>query len=162
MRGRKPKPTNLKILEGNPGKRALPKNEPKLGLDSTEPPADLTDPKNAIGLAEWKRIAHILAGAGVLTEGDKTALMAYCLCFQRWIDAEAKVREHGVFQETPNGYLQINPYMTVVSRCMEQMKSFMVEFGLTPSSRVRLSGATSTKDKVDPLMDFIHDAKKRG
>lgn len=29
MRGRKPKPTNLKILEGNPGKRPLNLKEPK-------------------------------------------------------------------------------------------------------------------------------------
>lgn len=29
-RGRKPKPTALKVLEGNPGKRPLNKNEPNL------------------------------------------------------------------------------------------------------------------------------------
>lgn len=29
IRGRKPKPTNLKVLEGNPGKRPLPTNEVK-------------------------------------------------------------------------------------------------------------------------------------
>jgi len=29
MAGRKPKPTALKIIEGNPGKRPLNKNEPK-------------------------------------------------------------------------------------------------------------------------------------
>ena len=28
-RGRKPKPTALKVLEGNPGKRPLNENEPK-------------------------------------------------------------------------------------------------------------------------------------
>ena len=30
-RGRKPKPTNLKVLEGNPGQRPLNDNEPKPG-----------------------------------------------------------------------------------------------------------------------------------
>ncbi|MEQ8198694.1 MAG: phage terminase small subunit P27 family, partial [Clostridiaceae bacterium] len=29
QRGRKPKPTAIKVLEGNPGKRPLNKNEPK-------------------------------------------------------------------------------------------------------------------------------------
>ena len=30
MAGRKPKPSNLKVLHGNPGGRNLPKREPKL------------------------------------------------------------------------------------------------------------------------------------
>ena len=28
MRGRRPKPTALKLIEGNPGKRPLPRDEP--------------------------------------------------------------------------------------------------------------------------------------
>ena len=42
IRGRKPKPTNLKVLEGNPGKRPLPTNEVKTSKEgSTLPPSGL-------------------------------------------------------------------------------------------------------------------------
>ena len=38
-RGRKPKPTALKVLEGNPGKRPLNENEPKPERKAPECPS---------------------------------------------------------------------------------------------------------------------------
>ena len=40
MAGR-PKPTNLKLIEGNPGKRPLPGNEPKPKPKAPSMPSDL-------------------------------------------------------------------------------------------------------------------------
>lgn len=41
MAGRKPKPTKLKILEGNPGKQRLPKGEPMPDTEMPEAPEHL-------------------------------------------------------------------------------------------------------------------------
>jgi hypothetical protein len=40
LRGRRPKPTAIRVLEGNPGKRAINRREP-IPTGSPEPPAFL-------------------------------------------------------------------------------------------------------------------------
>ena len=70
MRGRKPKPTALKLIEGNPGKRAINGQEPM-------PPASLPDcPQHLTteARAEWQRLAEILNGIGLLTQVDRAAM----------------------------------------------------------------------------------------
>ena len=61
--GRKPKPTRLKVLEGNPGKQKLPKGEPQPEHELPLPPSHL----DAYGIEEWNRISEGLFVLGVLT-----------------------------------------------------------------------------------------------
>ena len=62
---RPPKPTQLKVVEGNRGKRALNSREPDPAyLNDLTPPAWL-DPKSA---EVWAEIAPKLRAARVLTE----------------------------------------------------------------------------------------------
>jgi len=77
-RGRKPKPTALKALEGNPGRRALNENEPKPRGAVSACPDWLEDEAKA----EWARMGEILARMGVLTEVDLTACAGYCQATQ--------------------------------------------------------------------------------
>jgi len=53
MRGRRPKPTRLKMLTGNPGKRPLNPNEPRPEATIPDAPAELS----AGARAEWDRLA---------------------------------------------------------------------------------------------------------
>jgi len=50
-RGRKPLPTSLKLLCGNPGKQKLPKGEPDPDSNIPAPPAVLND----YAFEEWNR-----------------------------------------------------------------------------------------------------------
>ena len=59
--GRKPKPTSLKVLEGNPGKRALNDTEPKPEKKAPKCPTWL----NKEAKKEWKRIATELEALGI-------------------------------------------------------------------------------------------------
>ena len=65
-RGRKPKPTAIKELEGNPGKRELNQNEPKPEKKAPRCPTWL----EAEAKKEWKRLAKQLEQLGILTEVD--------------------------------------------------------------------------------------------
>jgi hypothetical protein len=47
MRGRKPVPNRLKVIRGNPGKRALNKNEPQLAGDLSDAPDWMTESQKA-------------------------------------------------------------------------------------------------------------------
>lgn len=134
--GRKPKPVELKILHGNPGKRELPKTRPSPSQPhrAPSPPDWLTD----VGKQEWRRVARILHRLRVLTDADLTALAAYCDAYSRWRDARKQIEDQGITTETGAGNLKAHPATTVVHQAMLEMRQFMSEFGLTPASRVRV------------------------
>jgi P27 family predicted phage terminase small subunit len=134
MAGRKPKPTALKELAGNPGKRPLNQREPK--PKTTLPPC----PRHLSAEArkEWRRMGGELARMGVVTVVDRAALAAYCVAYARWADAEAQVTKLGTVVKTANGNLIQNPYLAVANRAMDQMMKAAGEFGMTPSSRSRV------------------------
>jgi phage terminase small subunit len=52
MRGRRPKPTRMKILTGNPGKRRLNENEPKPEPSVPDCPSEL----GPVARQEWDRL----------------------------------------------------------------------------------------------------------
>jgi phage terminase small subunit len=66
-KGRKPKPTILKLLEGNPGKKPLNMNEPKPEMTAPECPSWL----EAEAQEEWHRMSEQLYGMGVLEMNGK-------------------------------------------------------------------------------------------
>ena len=74
MAGRKPKPTALKKLEGNPGKRKLNTKEPMPGKGMPDCPKWLLPEAKK----EWERLCVKLSEIGVLTEIDMAAFAAYC------------------------------------------------------------------------------------
>ena len=135
MRGRKPKPTRLKLMEGNPGKRRINEQEP-------QPPEGVPScPKflNSDAKEEWDRITGILQEMQLLTHADRAALAAYCVAYGRWVEAEKQVQKYGTIVKSPNkGFPMKSPYLTVAEQSMEAMRKMMVEFGLTPSSRSRI------------------------
>ena len=83
MRGRKPKPTHLKLIEGNPGKRRVNPVEPVPLPELHAPPPFLPQE----GQDEWKRVATELYNLGLLTVVDRTALAAYCHSYAIWKQA---------------------------------------------------------------------------
>lgn len=135
MRGRKPKPTALKLIEGNPGKRAINTLEPV-------PPASLPDcPSHlmAEAKAEWRRLAEILNGIGLLTQVDRAAMAGYCQCWGRWVEAEQRLAETPPILRTPSGNIQQSPWLSIANKQLELMAKYMVDLGLTPASRSRLA-----------------------
>ena len=79
-RGRKPTPTAIKELEGNPGKRKLNENEPKPEKKAPSCPKWLDKEARK----EWHRLAKKMEAIGILTEVDMAAFAAYCQSYARW------------------------------------------------------------------------------
>lgn len=150
MRGRKPTPTKLKILRNNPGRRPLNDREPMPPAEKPECPDHLYDEARA----EWDRTSDELFRLGLLTKIDRAALAGYCLAWGRWVKAEGMIRKFGevlVSPESKNMYR--SPYLDVANRAMKQMKEFLTEFGMTPSSRGRVSSSASQNE--DPLLEML-------
>ena len=74
MRGRRPTPTRLKMLTGNPGKRRLNEDEPRPNPNIPECPPEL----GPVARTEWDRLVDELAVLRMLTNLDRAALAAYC------------------------------------------------------------------------------------
>lgn len=143
-RGRKPKPTHLRVIEGNPGHRAINANEPKPGVSKgLSAPSHL----NSDAKREWKRVARSLELLGLLSDIDRGALAAYCQSYgieaaaSRAIDKHMRSddgRKWGMLVATPSGALIQHPLVGVARRARLDMVKFAAEFGMTPSARSRV------------------------
>ena len=158
MRGRKPKPTNVKRLEGNPGKRPLNENEPQPVTDRTTPPSHLSPEAKT----EWRRIYPELHAMGLANKVDRAALAAYCQVYGRWAKYERIVSEKGELYKTAQGNIQTSPALWVVNKALEQMYKYLTEFGMTPASRSRIqtSEPVLNKDPMEELLDYCKQTTK--
>jgi P27 family predicted phage terminase small subunit len=171
MPGPPPKPTHLKLVTGNPGRRPLNKREPKPAAGVPSVPAHLSAPAKA----EWRRISRALAKMGILTGIDRAALGAYCQAYADWTEAEKELAANGrvintpgktktktakdgsVTEETTGGYPVQSPWLPIRNRALELMHKFLTEFGLTPASRSRIT-AGNGEDKggaKDPATSYF-------
>ncbi|HEY8609747.1 MAG TPA: phage terminase small subunit P27 family [Roseomonas sp.] len=134
MRGRKPVPSRIKQLTGNPGKRPLNHEEPKPEVTTPECPVHLA------GLAreEWDRLSAELSKLRMLTNLDRAALASYCVAYGVWADAAEKIQKYGAVVKSPKGYPMQSPYISIVNRQAEIMMRYASEFGFTPASRSRI------------------------
>lgn len=141
-RGRKPKPTARKIAAGNPGKRALNKEEPNFGLVTNIEP-----PEWIFGRAAdmWERVAPLLLKQKVLQLTDMHNLEAFCVAYANWRAAVDDVHKNGVVVAGATGGPIKNPALTVLNEADRQMVTFGSILGLDPSSRQRLRSPDSGK-----------------
>ncbi len=148
-RGRKPKPTSLKVIEGNPGKQRLNKEELAPPRDNIKCPSWLLPEAKK----EWKRMADAMEAIGILTNVDVAAFAGYCQAYARWREAEEFITKHGSIFKTPSGYVQQVPQVSIAQQNLKIMQSFCAEFGLTPAARARIGAnvATSSKESDDPM-----------
>lgn len=153
--GRKPLPKAIHELNGNPSKinfNKLKEPEPKVYSDSPDPPKWLDETAKE----EWRRVSPELSRLKILTESDFTALEAYCKTYSRWKTAESEMDriESTVFKAGKNNYIQQLPQVAIAQKYLKLCQDFMVEFGLTPSSRgrMRLPSEEEGYDEMDKLL----------
>lgn len=113
------------------------KNEPKPDLSMSSAPEHLS----RYALMEWGRVTVELYRLGLLTEIDRAALAAYCQCYGRWREAEEELAKTGLTITTTNGNVIQNPIVGIANKSLEMMHKFLVEFGMTPSARTRVTPA---------------------
>lgn len=137
--GPRPMPRNLRLVRSSPdktskaGRPAKPIDEPPVKIPL--PPASLT----AEEVDCFVVMAQKLAGMRIMTEMDVDALVIYC---RNWLDAKEahqKVLESGMIVKSPKGYPIVNPWLAVRRKAEDKCLRILAEFGMTPSSRNRVS-----------------------
>ena len=129
-RGRKPTPSALKALKGNPGHRPLPENEPVASGELGAPPEHWQAP----GRALWYELRGMIPD-GVATASDRGAFELLVALFVQ-------------LRASPEA---LSPAMAAQIRCA------LGVFGLTPSDRARLSVPPPLREDDDPTAEFFDD-----
>ena len=162
-RGRKPKPTHVHLLNGNPSKLNL---EERSNQETDASRSRLYDIPEApewldpASKAEWNRVAAELIKNGIMTELDVTALEMYCKSYSRWKEAERQMdaAKTTIMKTGKDGtYLQQLPQVSIAQKYQKICQSWMAEFGLTPSARAR--GVQQRNDETPNPVNTIFKGK---
>lgn len=172
-KGRKPTPTYLKVVRGNPGKRPLPQNEPKPKKARKRPTAPSHVSEIAKGI--WDQIVKELDDIAILTTIDVFAVEILCEALAdhrasgqqietaraEYAAAKAEDKESdwsadGRYYRTRNkdgGFMwRAHPAVALRSDADRRLRAWCAEFGLTPSARTRLvvgTGGTQAENDDD-------------
>lgn len=154
--GRKRKSTSLKLLHGNPGGRKLSKREPELMAGIPKPPRWIAPRSRARNV--WNTFAKELDEMGVLTTADGHALAALVAAYVDWREASDELRQHGLTYERISdrggSAIVARPEVAIRSDAWKRYKSMLLEFGLTPGSRSRVSATQKRKkNALEKLID---------
>lgn len=147
--GPKPKPVRQAEREGNPGKRA-PKTGAKLAPHAPPEPdwrdwfqvtngdhADDNGKCRAVASRTWQLIVPVLDAQGLLAQVDELVLADLCVCAARVHQCERDISRHGLWVDGERG-AQKNPAVTAANQYRIQLKFYVAELGLSPSSRTGL------------------------
>jgi P27 family predicted phage terminase small subunit len=136
VRGRKPTPTVLKLLRGNPSKTRINHREPHPSALSAACPADLTD---AEALAEWHRTIVPAITWGHITAADRMFVIAHCELWATWRSQMAAAAQHAHVVTTGKHKHPIpNPARGMANKTLMLLVKIDAELGFSPSSRSRV------------------------
>src|SRR5262245_47885893 len=149
MRGPPPTPVRLKLLKGNPGKRALKRGmEPNPLPDVPDPPPFVT----GYAADEWHRVAASLCVLRMLTPLDHMPLAAYCVAYAHWRQAEEALADMAkrdqatgaLLIKAQDGNARRNPLVQIAADAARDMVRYAEQFGFSPAARARIAAG------VDP------------
>lgn len=160
QRGPQPKPTLLKLIQGNPGKRPLNM------ADGVNPEVAIPDPPrhlNKEARKEWKRVSAELYSLGLISRLDRAALTLYCQAWGQLVMLEEslnrKVQQRVDANEDPSralyfvtdkGYEGQTVLVQMINTLRSQVSTFLKAFGMDPSSRSRVTQSCNTGQQSLP------------
>jgi P27 family predicted phage terminase small subunit len=141
MKGRKPKPTSLRLIEGNREHRTIHKElEPQPEKKAPPCPAELRgDERKA-----WAYLILELGKMGTLASSDRGQITGYCHAWGLWCRAKRKLNDLGAGGKdaevitTENGNYIQNPWLSIANRAMADCVKYGAELGLNPVQRTRV------------------------
>lgn len=147
--GRPRKPTNLRVLEGNPSKRPLPQNEPKPVPIAPKCPSWA----NRYGKRLWKELIPEMERLGLVTKIDGASFAAMCHSYGVWVECEQYLKKHGRTYEYTNKAGETNmiarPEVAIGQKALAEFRRWAAEFGLTPAARTKIEVKVQTEE--DPM-----------
>jgi len=136
-------------MKGTARAKRLNANEPDA------PPAIPTCPGhlNDVAKTEWRRISKELLALGLITKLDRACLAGYCSAYSTWVKASEELEKYGLIFKSPTGFPMQSPYLSIRNTALDQMRAFLIEFGMSPSSRSRVK--TSNPKQRNLFEEFL-------
>jgi|CXWL01.1.fsa_nt_gi P27 family predicted phage terminase small subunit len=138
MAGRPPTPPELRLINGNPGKRRLPRVPASPDLDAPiERPEDLPAPLVPV----WDSLVADLELLGVLKRTDRQALRLTTATVHEAHELAARVQKEGAVysRKGRDGLIKkMNPAAQLFLQYAALASRQLAEFGLTPAGRARV------------------------
>jgi P27 family predicted phage terminase small subunit len=129
-RGKPPRPTTLQVdLRGDPSKRRRNTIEPGAPKGWAACPDHVrSDPA---AHEEWNSVCEHLDSMDLLSTADARSIELYCLTYSRFRVAQEQVQRHGdVLAIGKNRHLQVSPFCSTMNRYNDDLRKWLVEFGL--------------------------------
>ena len=169
QRGPRPLPANVHALRGNASKKPIAQflDGVHPGVEIPPCPTHLT-PDARI---EWKRVASELEALGLICQIDRAALAAYCSAWAEVVTCERKITalnakdadgSAGLVSITPSGYQQMSVWLQIRNRAYDRMMKFASEFGMSPSSRSRVTASENSNQLGLPGVEEKPDVPRTG
>lgn len=158
MRGRKPLPSHLKLIQGNRGKRPIKPDQIEVTPSLPMPPPFLCDEAKV----EWGRVASMLYALRLLSDLDIAALSAYCQSYAIWqrataalnILAAADKETLGLIAKGANGSSIAHPLLKIANKAAQDMVRYAGDFGMTPVARARIHSG-DPKENTNPQEKYF-------
>lgn len=149
MPGPAPKPTKLKQILGNPGRRALNKSEPVSPQLDPVPPEWLDE----TALEFWSEVVAIVGPMGHVQQSDRHLVMLLALELSQLRQAHEDMRKFGRTVVYENGVEQVSPYVTIANKATKNAIQILAQLGMTPSARSRI--VVNAAKEEDPFDSFL-------
>ncbi|HDS7364798.1 phage terminase small subunit P27 family [Morganella morganii] len=154
--GRRPKPTARKELAGNPGKRALNKDEPVFTpLTGVAPPDWFAENDLHLAVTMWEMTVKELCGQGIICLTDLAVLERWCVAYHFWRELVIAIARDGTRLKGATGGPIKNPDLTAKKEQESEMDRTGAMLGLDPGSRQRLIVLAGQKKQDNPFMRLI-------
>ncbi len=160
--GRRAAPRALLTLRG--GRLRNRQREPQVRVGAPVCPDHLIGEARA----EWDRLVPKLLAIRVLTELDGAALGTLCELHALSVRLSQELNDPAtkmlILEFTPDAdggshpKVKANPLVAMKRAVTQQIRSYLIEFGLTPSSRARV-GALDAPPEADPFELYLAKGK---
>ena len=152
-KGRPPKSPELKLIEGNRSKKRPSNNH----IDGFPP---LGEPSNLLaegGAQYWNILKSAVAENGIARRSDTAYLEIMCELYADYRTCLSEIEAHGAYYETTsangNTIRRRHPALDMKRRTEKALISMFEEFGMTPSSRMRLLAPLSPPNPNDRFFE---------
>lgn len=156
--GRPNTPSRLKKLAGTDQPSRMNPNEPVPEVALPMMPDWLSDKAQQY----WEQIGDVLLNMKLVSVGDGPALMMLCDVLAEWVEARQFVLENGstytTLSENGSEMHRAYPQVAMASDAWRRAMSMLSQFGLTPSSRSKVS-ALGGEQGVDPFAEMLNEMK---
>lgn len=151
------KPTHLQIVQGNPSKRPINKNEPKPEAGFKEAPEHFSERAR-----QWyEELCTDLQRMGVMTKVDSRAVEMLIDAYEEYRQLSDLIDRDGFTYTTTTNtgdtLIKGNPAVNQRANAWNRVRGMLQEFGLTPASRSKVE---SHKPSDDDLLGELMGARR--